>query len=142
MFAYCLNNPPRRADPTGRISYAQHDDPNNDNTPLNDVARIGSGSISRGTFRIKLVQLTGENPQNSDAHHIFPFFKGSEFQTLGINVNDPRYGSWVESSTHRHFSYEYNQWWTVFFSIPDVTQADAFALVEFLAILFDFELHY
>ncbi len=140
MFAYCLNDPVNKKDLLGYISYDAYDeDPNGDRKPLNDVAKIGTGSISRGTFREKLVQLTGENPPDSEAHHIFPFSQSSEFRSLGIEVHDPKYGSWVETSAHRQFSYEYNQWWKVFFDTEGVTQGDAFALVEFLAVLFGFD---
>lgn len=143
MFTYCLDNPVNKKDLLGYISYdAYSDDPNGDRNPLNDVAKIGTGTISRGNFRVKLVQLIGENPPNCEAHHIFPFSKSFEFRSLGIDVNGPKYGSWVEASTHHKFSTEYNKWWKEFFNTEGVTRSDAFALVEFLAALFGFDVHY
>lgn len=143
MFAYCQNNPVNKRDLFGYISYDAFDeDPNGDRNPLNDVAKIGTGSISRGTFRVRLIKLTGQAPANSDAHHIFPYSMSTKFSQLDIDVNNALYGSWVNSSAHRQFSYEYNQWWKVFFDTEGVTQGDAFALVEFLAALFGFDLHY
>ena len=142
MFAYCLNNPVVRIDPTGSISYTQIEDPNDNNNPLDDVARIGTGSISKGTFRAKLAKLTGVAPTNSDAHHIFPRKFTAEFSSLGINNQDPIYGSWVNSAKHAKFSYAYNQWWTAFFGMNNVTASDAFALVDFLSVLFGFDLNY
>ena len=47
MFAYCLNDPVSRADAQGYISYTEIEDQNNDNNVLNDVAKMGDGSLGQ-----------------------------------------------------------------------------------------------
>ena len=86
--------------------------------------------------------MTGEEGEGSHAHHIFPNAYSNSFGSLGIDNQDPQYGSWWEAHDHVQHAYEYNSWWGAFFTIDGVTASDAFALVDFLAELFGFELNY
>ncbi len=38
-----------------------------------------------------------------------------EFGKTGIDINDPKYGKWVEKHEHRKGAYWYNQQWEEFF---------------------------
>lgn len=79
MFAYCLNNPVNRTELLGYMSYdAVGEDPNNDDSPLNDTARIGNGveqnvgyKPGRGfsSFR-SLKKFLGSPGENNHWHHI------------------------------------------------------------------------
>lgn len=55
--------------------------------------------------------MTGDGMQ---AHHIFPQKFIDKFKALGIDINDPKYGAWVNSNEHSWFSYEYNLDWYEF----------------------------
>ena len=56
MFTYCLNNPVNKTDLLGYISYdAYNEDPNNDNNPLNDVAKIGNGRLQSNVSKSTLL---------------------------------------------------------------------------------------
>ncbi len=62
-----------------------------------------------------------------DAHHTIP--KAKEFQKnydkAGINIHDPKYGTWLESNLHRSTSSDYNNQWRLFFrGNPDATKEE------------------
>ena len=67
------------------------------------------------SFRAKLQKETGISGEGMDAHHIFPKRFTREFAAIGINNQESKYGAWVDASTHRAFSYAYNQEWKSFF---------------------------
>ncbi len=50
------------------------------------------------------------------AHHVFPKTAEflSEFERLGINVHDPRFGAWWNGKAHVAASAEYNRAWREF----------------------------
>lgn len=73
-------------------------------------------SYTARNFRRNLENRTPKPPgmQNAQAHHMLPEALEKEFNRLGINVHDPRWGAWVEGTppgTHQNWSYEYNQIW-------------------------------
>ena len=157
MFSYCRNNPVSRIDVSGTAdSIAYNDGELLSNDELDSRSGGGAGSIYNESFksyqnatsnvsnvrnfRKGLAKVTGTTPSGCDAHHIFPNAFTSEFERLGIDNQNPYYGSWVDSRNHRSFSYEYNLWWREFFRTPGVKASDAFALVEFLAGLFGFDI--
>jgi len=79
-------------------------------------------SFTSGHFRGNLIELTGKNPGSGfDAHHMLPQtenFRGF-FERAGINVHDPKYGSWWQKGpdgTHQKLSNEYNARWEKFIS--------------------------
>lgn len=49
------------------------------------------------------------------AHHTLPQQFTSEFSNLGIDVNDPQWGAWVDGGTHQKWSYENNKAWEIWF---------------------------
>ena len=49
-----------------------------------------------------------------DAHHVLPVKSESRFNEIGINIHDPKYGVWVETSEHKWKAYEYNKKWETF----------------------------
>ena len=78
-------------------------------------------------------------PGTVNMHTIFPKSFSNLFRKIGINVNDPRNGTWWDTQSHLRNSYEYIQWWKAFFSIEDVTAINARALTEFWACFFGFD---
>ena len=74
-------------------------------------------SFTKRNFRENLVRATGMNPKEMDAHHSIP--KANRFQKYydqaGININKPKYGTWIELHTHRSTARKYNDDWDVFF---------------------------
>ena len=50
---------------------------------------------------------------------------------IGINVNDPAFGVWKDSFTHRRDAYEYNQKWRKFWDpTVDHSKEGAFRHLE------------
>ena len=52
--------------------------------------------------------------KNAQAHHILPQKLAAQFDKLGVNVNDPHWGAWVEGTppgTHQNWSAGYNDVW-------------------------------
>ncbi len=66
-------------------------------------------------FRKNLGRLTGGTPEGADAHHVFPQKFEPDFRRAGINIHDPRYGAWWETTAHQQAGYEYNEQWQEFF---------------------------
>ena len=81
-----------------------------------EVAVVGAGSIGSSSFRQGVLNISGASGKGMDAHHIFPQKFSEFFRLIGINNQNPLFGSLVESSWHRQFSHEYNLWWVPFFS--------------------------
>lgn len=76
-------------------------------------------------FRENLYRLTGEKPETTQAHHIFPQKFRKPFGEKGIDIDDPHFGSWLESKFHNKNSYRYNEAWDDFFkNHPDATRED------------------
>ena len=51
----------------------------------------------------------GINPKGKDAHHLLPkAFEDRLLHTKGINVNDPKYGRWVNRKIHNKTAQKYN----------------------------------
>ena len=48
------------------------------------------------------------------AHHVFPKKFRTQFHELGINIDDPRFGSWWETGAHQKNSYSYGKIWDEF----------------------------
>lgn len=77
-------------------------------------------SKSQSIFRKGLETRTGiADLKGMEAHHVFPqTFHDIFMKRWGIDVWNPRYGSWVEASAHRHWSPAYNDAWRKFFESP------------------------
>lgn len=74
----------------------------------------GFKSFTEGNFRENLARLTGRMPEGAHAHHVFPKMLAKEFQKVGINVHDPRFGAWWERASHLKNSAEYLRQWEEF----------------------------
>ncbi len=74
----------------------------------------GFKPFTEGNFRENLARLTGKMPEGAHAHHVFPQVLAEKFQQAGINVHDPRFGTWWERSSHLRNSAEYLRRWREF----------------------------
>ncbi len=72
-------------------------------------------TFTRSNFRGNLVKSTGTNPKWAEAHHKLPVKFEDKFNKAGVNIHDPKYGTWVEKTKHREISYAYNKEWETFF---------------------------
>jgi hypothetical protein len=100
--------------------------------PLDDLARKGLVTLGKEAseeageqafksftswnFREKLQRLTGkglDDTMGMEAHHVLPqeFEKQFLNMTPDINIHDPIYGSGVDATAHRGWSYTYNGQW-------------------------------
>lgn len=65
-----------------------------------------------------------------------------QFAKLGINVNAPEYGAWVEEGLHRGFSYEYNADWAAFFEQGAPSAEETLEFGRSLAGKYGFDVHF
>ena len=72
-------------------------------------------SFTSSNFRHNLGQLTGNIPANSQAHHVFPQMYLREFTDAGINIHNPKFGVWWETTSHLKNAKAYNDAWKTFF---------------------------
>ena len=92
-------------------------------------------------FRHNLAEMTGRNPFYCQAHHVLP--QADRFSrywyNAGINIHDPRYGSWVETGKHLSMSYQYNLRWDMFFrAFPNANASQILSYARQLSYEFDF----
>ena len=74
-------------------------------------------TFTKNNFRKNLMELTGKTADDvvgKDAHHILPQKFIEDFSPNGIDINDPRFGSWVENGAHQSWSKKYNDEWSEF----------------------------
>ena len=120
---------------------------------FNNLSGAGGGSPSgpspdpnRGpfqSFRKALQQFTRTIGEGKDAHHVFPQKYIDYFKRAGININDPRFGAWVDKSIHRGFSYEYNQDWVEFIRAnQNANIKDIYAFARMLALKYGFDIYF
>jgi hypothetical protein len=99
------------------------------------------------TFHDNLVRLTGRKPVGMDAHHVLPQKFADDFAKAGVNINihEPWFGAWWESSLNRGEAGKvYNKAWERFFSEP-TTNKTRNGILEFtreLAREFKFEVSF
>ena len=81
------------------------------------VGKVGTlfRSFSAGNFRYNLQQLTGNSGAGLQAHHVLPQKFEGYFSKLGLDIHNPIFGAWVDS-THQSWSAEYNRAWELFFA--------------------------
>lgn len=66
-----------------------------------------------------------------------------DFQRFGIDVNEGRFGSWVESQVHQGMSYQYARDWEAFLlNSSDPTAEQAFSFARELAGKYWFDVHF
>jgi RHS repeat-associated protein len=70
--------------------------------------------FTSNNFRANLIKLTGSNPRDAQAHHVFVQKFESQFAAKGINIHDPRYGAWWNTAAHQSKSLEYERKWETF----------------------------
>jgi len=97
-------------------------------------------------FRENLMRLTGlsdEAFKGLQAHHVLPQAFRKDFAAAGLNVDDPVFGTWVDS-THQKWTQAYQDAWNEFLdpfrkndTHPTIEQV--FAYAESLADRFGFE---
>jgi hypothetical protein len=72
---------------------------------------------TKNNFRKNLEKHAGKAPENMqkpEAHHVFPQKLNEIFESKGINIHNPKYGSWVDKASHGEWTYKYNQAWDSF----------------------------
>ncbi|MDD5760083.1 MAG: RHS repeat-associated core domain-containing protein [Desulfobulbaceae bacterium] len=82
-----------------------------------EAGEQASKSFVSWNFRENLRRLTGSSLDDivgMDAHHVLPQQFAPDFAEVGININDPVFGTWVDATAHRNWSYAYNQLWEEF----------------------------
>jgi RHS repeat-associated protein len=99
------------------------------------VPTYGEGNFGTNLAH-RVPQPTGGN---YDAHHMLPKKFAEQFQKIGINVHDPRWGAWVETARHTGkggiHPQGYNDWWAEWLGARDVfTVEDVVAFAEQLAL--------
>lgn len=113
------------------------------------MAASGRGSgvapprYTESNFRENLIKLSGMEPKDSHAHHVFPQILAKFFSPKGFNVHDPRYGAWWNARGHLQFAAEYNSKWINFFRLKnDPSQAEIVQFARDLADHYGFELYF
>jgi RHS repeat-associated protein len=109
-------------------------------------ARAGAGAAAKGAaaaaraakrwrgFRQALGRLAGETPAGADAHHNLPIEFYDRFMEMGLNPNDPMFGSFWERGSHMATAYEFNAAWRAWLSANGRAEAaDALAFARQLA---------
>src|SRR5439155_24307430 len=86
----------------------------NSKPPVTGSSGPGSRAFTKDNFRANLGRLTGGIPEGADAHHVFPQKFEEQFRQAGINIHDPRYGTWWETMAHQRAGLMYNQQWKAF----------------------------
>jgi RHS repeat-associated protein len=84
-----------------------------------EVEKQGARRFTASNFRENLQKLTRKTVGDiidKDAHHIFPQQFIKDFTDAGIDINDPKFGTWVENNIHQDLHKTYNQEWGKFLS--------------------------
>ena len=92
---------------------------------LGDAAKLGKlakmedlvdgfKSFTQRNFRKNLQTLTKQTGKGMEAHHVLPQALRDQFDAAHINIDNPIFGAWVDSS-HQKWGYAYNQEWRAFF---------------------------
>ena len=81
---------------------------------------------SRSTLSKRMKTLNGGvKPEGKHAHHMLPWDQIENMEKAGLDVNDPKYGMWLDAHEHLSKSHEYDQAWKAFFkenSSPTASQ--------------------
>ena len=100
--------------------------------------------FTKSNFRENLRRLTGVAEgeiKGLEAHHVLPQKFEREFNKAGLNIHDPRFGSWVGMHAHRRWSYEYNLKWGRFLDISP-TREEILQFAQRLAKEYGFDVHF
>ena len=61
---------------------------------------------------------------------MIPFKFKERVSAAGIDVNNPKYGSFVDKDLHRHTAYQYNKEWEVFLNESDKNKSEIEAFMK------------
>lgn len=78
------------------------------------AAAAGIVTSNVGALKARHRRLTGGIPEGAHAHHVFPQKFAEQFGRAGININDPRFGTWWEAGAHQRAASAYNAAWERF----------------------------
>jgi hypothetical protein len=113
-----------------------------------DAARAADApslrKLAKGNFRENLRRLTGRSADDiagMEAHHVLPQELADEFGSRGVDIHDPQFGSWVETTAHRSWSSEYNRRWQKFMG-TDPADGDILAFAKELSEEYGFDVHF
>ena len=70
--------------------------------------------FTRANFRHNLAQRTGGIPENAQAHHVLPVKFEVQCSKAGINIHDPKFGTWWPRRAHQKNARAYNDRWEEF----------------------------
>lgn len=92
-------------------------------TAIQRVAALKAAQTFRaftyGNIRYNLAVKTGGDPGSKyQAHHIFPnkfASRWGNYQGLGFNHNNPKYGTWVDKTYHLNKVADFNKKWDSYF---------------------------
>ena len=89
------------------------------------VAKFGVSKFTARNFRSNLIKLTGIEPAGKQAHHLLPQQFVKRFERIGLDINNPQFGRWLDNDLHLKGAYKYNNEWSLFFETnPSPTQAE------------------
>jgi hypothetical protein len=71
--------------------------------------------LTRANFRHNLAQRTGGIPDKAQAHHVLPVKFEPQCRKAGINIHEPRFGTWWKRGNHQSMARAYNNKWDEFF---------------------------
>ena len=74
----------------------------------------------RLTLRQRMIRDHGPPPAwmtKPEAHHDLPQKFRRNFERAGVDIDDPKYGRWVERHPHRKWTRELNDEWEKFFNL-------------------------
>ena len=94
----------------------------------------GAVRFTRSGFRRGLAKVTGGFEDGAHAHHMFPLEFAAQFERVGLNANDPRYGAWWAAQDHLRNARGYNESWRKFLlDHPDASPKDILQFGQELA---------
>jgi hypothetical protein len=82
------------------------------NAYINNNPILGP-KYTANNFRENLLKRTPipRGMNQPQAHHVLPQAIESQFSKIGINVNDPKWGVWVEGGVHQSWTQSYQVAW-------------------------------
>jgi hypothetical protein len=81
-----------------------------------------------------LTQLTGGAPSGAQAHHVLPQAFDPKLRAAGINIHDPKFGTWWNQSAHLKNAAQYNAKWEKFLGTkPLPSQAEIIQFARTIA---------
>lgn len=73
---------------------------------------------TKSNYRKVLQKATGKEGKGYEAHHTLPQKYRTDFEKLGINIDEPGNVVWRETKKHRENNSKLTQSWTIFMDVP------------------------